>query len=137
MRWTQGLRKKATWGDVAGIGRESPGVSWGKRQGSAGGRESWVQGGGWEIEEGGQGCPPVILKQCSQAGIGAALVMAGSGAPSEIGEIWVTCRGSWKRLLELGWVGTLCLRIEAWDEVSSKIRWGLGHPSWSVVWKLL
>lgn len=71
----------------------------------------------------------MILKQCSQAGIGAALVMAGSGAPSEIGEIWVTCRGSWKRLLELGWVGTLCLRIEAWDEVSSKIRWGLGHPS--------
>lgn len=84
----------------------------------------------------------MILKQCSQslrgqAGTGAALVMAGSGAPSGVGEIWVTFRGSWRRLPELGWMGTLCLRTEALAEVSSEIRWDLGHLSWRVVWKLL
>lgn len=46
-------------------------------------------------------------------------------------------RGTWRCLLELGWAHTLCLRTEAWDEVSSEIRWGLRHLSWRVAWKLL
>lgn len=36
------------------------------------------------------------------AGTVAALVMAGHGDPSGVGEIWVTCRESERHLLEVG-----------------------------------